>query len=519
MPKRRGFVVALWLAFVLQGTFYAIVAPMWDGFDEPAHLAYILFVDEHGRPPGFHEPSFPRFFVDENRFLPSMVGHGAPSFTEWRAMPAAERDRDRAIADQLARDPNRYRVYMSGNYERQQGPLFYCLAALPGFFLRQLTLPKLLVAMRLFCVLVASAAVPIAARMFNLLGGERALWIGLPLLALAPNTPFTFDRLGNEALAFPLATAVAVELVAIAKGRGGGHLAAAGLLTAAGIFTRITFLTMLPALVVALIISRDKRALSWMQAVAIPSAAAAIMLAWNKAGSGHFSGIIEQSYRGPVTRADLGAAIRLLRSIPLTSEFVHNHLWVGGWGFVKPPVAAYEAAEIVLIAGVVAVAALYAVRKKRIGDAAIVLPLMTAIVVFLIALAWHLLASAIGAVKAPGSVTVGPGGWYLDEIRAMEAGVISFFAAAATTRVEARIVARVLTLLCAIAIALGTIFLMLPHWAGEASHAIGWDGYRAAIDAAPVRLFVALPLIIAAGWALALLGALKLAGEPGAVRV
>src|SRR5579884_924920 len=147
MFPRRGFVVALWLAFVLQGTFYALLAPMWEGFDEPGHLAYILFIDDHGRPPGFNEPSFPKFFVDANALLPSVVGHGAPTFVQWRAMTAPQRDASRARADQLAKNRDRYRVYVSSNYERQQGPLFYYIAAIPAFFLRHLTLPKLLVAM------------------------------------------------------------------------------------------------------------------------------------------------------------------------------------------------------------------------------------------------------------------------------------------------------------------------------------------------------------------------------------
>src|SRR5581483_2528940 len=281
MFPRRGFVVALWAAFILQGAFYALLAPMWEGFDEPGHLAYILFIDDHGRPPGFTEPSFPKFFVDANAFLPSVVAHGAPSFAQWQAMTPAERDLDRARADQLAKNPDRYRVYISGNYERQQGPLFYYIAAIPGFVLRRLTLPKLLVAMRLFCVLLASIAVPVAARLFDVFG-ERALLVCLPLFALAPNTLFTFDRVSNEALAFPLATAIALELVMVIVRPSRGHDLALGLLTAAGVFTRLTFLAILPAIVVALVLTRRKS----VAALAIPASATAILLAWNKIGSG-----------------------------------------------------------------------------------------------------------------------------------------------------------------------------------------------------------------------------------------
>lgn len=217
MRNRILFITALWIAFLCVGIFHALVAPMWDGFDEPGHLAYILFIADHGRPPGFSELSFPKFFVDANRYLPSAVGHGAPTFVEWRAMSSDQRDRSRAIADQLAQNPNRYRTYISSNYERQQGPVFYFLAAVPGHFLRDLPLPKLLVSMRLFCVFLASIAVPISAAVLLRIGDDAALAIGLPVVALAPNTLFAFDRVSNESLVFPLMAGITFALVSVAR--------------------------------------------------------------------------------------------------------------------------------------------------------------------------------------------------------------------------------------------------------------------------------------------------------------
>jgi hypothetical protein len=510
MRRRRLFIAALWVAFVFRGAFHAVVAPMWDGFDEPGHLAYILFIDEHGRPPGFHELSFPGFFVEANRFLPSFVGHGAPNFAQWRAMPRAERDRSRAMADQLARNPDRYRIYISGNYERQQGPLFYYLAAVPGFVLRRLTLPKLLVAMRLFCVLLASTAVPIAARLFRLLGGDRALAVGLPLFALAPNTAFAFDRVSNETLAFPLATAIAVELVLVTIRPRQKDFLLLGALTAAGIFTRITFLAVLPAIVIALFLSRRKTTSAIAQAIGIPTLATAALLIWNKVGSGHISGIVEQSSSSPVTAADIGGAIRLLRSIPLTSEFARNHLWVGGWGFVKPPSGFYTAALLLLAAGLIAAIVAIALRGWRGRDPKRIYALGVVLVAFFGALAAHLFVGAIAAVRVPGSVTVGPGGWYLDEIRAMEVGIVAFFLAGATTLGGARRVGQLLIIACAACDAAGTMFLLLPRWAGFAGHFFSTSVYFQAIEAAPVRRVAILPLLLAAGWLIAIVSSLQL---------
>jgi hypothetical protein len=78
----------------LRSSAWARFTPLWlrcGGFDEPGHLAYILFIDDHGRVPGFTEPSFPRFFLTVNRNLPSTVGVGAPSFAQWHAMSQQDR--------------------------------------------------------------------------------------------------------------------------------------------------------------------------------------------------------------------------------------------------------------------------------------------------------------------------------------------------------------------------------------------------------------------------------------------
>ncbi len=506
--------VALWIAFVLQGAFHAIVAPMWDGFDEPGHLAYILFIDDHGRPPGFNEPSFARFFVEANRYLPSTVGLGAPTFAEWRRMPQAERERNRAIADQLAQDPNRYRVYISGNYERQQGPVFYFLDAIPGFFLRHLTLPKLLVAMRLFCVLFASTAVPISAAALLLIGGESALAIGLPLVALAPNTIFAFDRISNESLVLPLMAAITYALIAVATNRSSRDCWLLGILTSIGIWTRLTIVSVLAGVIIALLFGRVRSSRCWFAALGLPIAALGVLLAWNQAASGHMSGVIERTTVSSTTIEDVEKALARLRGLPVTRELVKNHLWSGGWAFLKPPDALYGVVVIAILALIVI--ALVS-RKKPIPRA--VWPLLAIIIAYLTAMALHMVNGAIAAIKDPKFPTIGAEGWYLDEMRTMEACIVAIVIGAAVSERGARRVAQIFIILLLIANVAGTVFLLLPHWAGYSGHEVGFDVYRGAIEAAPIHRLPALPLALAAGWLIALLGGLKFAGEPRSVRV
>lgn len=497
-----GFVLSLWLAFIFQGAFHAIVAPMWDGFDEPGHLAYVLFIDDHGRPPGFAEPSFPRFFVDVNSYLPSTVGHGAPSFAAWRNMSPGERQRNRAVADQLARDPNRYRLYISGNYERQQGPVFYYLAAIPAYFLRWLSLPKVVVAMRLFCVLLASLAVPLSALALRLLDGQAAVLVGLPIVALAPNTLFAFDRISNEALVFPLMAAIAYALIAVTKRGSRRDCWQLGAFAAVGVWSRFTIVAVLPAVALALISGRVRRG-RWLTALGLPMGALAVLLAWNHAQSGHMSGVIERTAVGVITVNDLERAWARLKALPVVSELVKNHLWCGGWGFVKPSGGVY-----VMVLTVIGMAAGTAWLRRRRPLPSASWPLVLVIAAYLMAMTAHIVNGAIAAVKDPAFPTIGAEGWYLDETRPMEAALLALVACAALASGGVRLTSIASTTLLAGAGAAGTILLLLPHWGGVDGQRLGMDAFRAAVEAAPIRRFVSLPLAIVACWLTALIFAI-----------
>jgi hypothetical protein len=126
---------------------------------------------------------------------------------------------------------------------------------------------------------------------------------------------------------------------------------------------------------------------------------------------------------------------------------------------------------------------------------------------------------AIAAIKDPKFPTIGAEGWYLDEMRTMEACLVAVVIAAAVSERGARRFAQIFIIVLLIANVAGTLFLLLPHWAGYSGHEIGFDVYRNAIEAAPIHRFAALPLAIAIGWLLALLGALKFADQPRSIGV
>jgi len=42
----RVLLVAIWLAFLSRGLFYSVQQPMWEGYDEWAHFAFIQHIAE-----------------------------------------------------------------------------------------------------------------------------------------------------------------------------------------------------------------------------------------------------------------------------------------------------------------------------------------------------------------------------------------------------------------------------------------------------------------------------------------
>lgn len=494
------FVLLLWLAFAARGAVHSLLAPMWDGFDEPFHVAYVGFVAEHGRPPGYKEPSFPKLYLDANALLPSMVGHGAPTFTQWRAMDASTRAAKRASVAELTRARGLGGDFVGENYERQHGPLFYYLAAPVYLATKGCSLPVQVVVLRLFCTLLASLVVPIGARLLRVLGGDSMLLAGLPFVALLPNTAFAVIRVSNEALAWPLFAASLLGIAMLVVRPSSRTALLTGVAIAAAVWTRMSAVVLLAGPVTAFVMTAWRaRRLAWRDvasAFALPFAATAVLAAWNHAASGSWSGLVQQSTLGRPSAGDVLAGLQRMRTLPLGRELVKNHLWCGGWGFVKPDDVTYAmigGAFLVALAGTALIAWR---RRSREPQFAPMVPLLAVSAAYLAAMFVHMLTGAIAAIKIPNFPTIGAEGWYLDELRLVEAALIAFVIARAF---GARGVWRSATVLASALVVLdltGLSKLMLPEWSGG-------DGLSGAVDAAPVVMSPAIVVLLLGAYAIA----------------
>ena len=159
----------LWALFVFRGLVYLSVTPVWEGFDEHQHYAYVQMVAERGRLPISGRDAVSLEVEAALRLLPlpwelKDCGLGLTHEEYWR-LGEVER---RARQDALRQIPPGARREPAGTsnshlrlYEAQQPPLYYLLAAGPYRLFQGTGLLARVFILRLFSVLLASAAVPL----------------------------------------------------------------------------------------------------------------------------------------------------------------------------------------------------------------------------------------------------------------------------------------------------------------------------------------------------------------------
>jgi hypothetical protein len=431
----------------------------------------------------------------------------APRFDAWRRLDPERRVAHRADAGRVGSGVASALPYSHENYERQQPPLFYLAAAPSARLLAGASLPAFLVGLRLFCVLLGSLVVPLTARLARLLLPARGVFFALPVVALAPNTLFFLDRVTNDALAWPLlaATAGALVLAARRPGRPSGFVAL-GLLVAAGVWTKMTLLSTLPAALVAVLLARrrrDGRGLGRALAgVGLPALLCAPLLVWNAAASGDWSGV---TYAVPGGRPGVLAALAELARVDLPfflREWVRNHLWAGGWGFLRPPDAVYSFLAVLLLAAAAAAVLAARARGRAIFAGGRWTSLGALVLFFAASMLLHVLSAAAAGRALGGPPVAGGEGWYFDVLRPIEAAAAAAMLCAALPAGRTRAAAAALCGGLLAADAAGTFGLLLPRWAGlEAagwSPAAIWQAASGSREAAPLLYPPWLALTLAA---------------------
>ncbi len=457
MTRYRA-IALLWLCFVVRGLYYATVTPLWEGYDEYSHYAYLDYLIHNGNLP---KPGVSRNSVEVEASLRAdplpwtqqQLHPGVISYDRWWTLAPSERARRlAAVPASHAEDPAGDPIY-----EAQQPPLYYWTMApvLAASERLGLTLEARVRAVRYVSVLLCSLALPLGWMMAALVLGSDALAAGAVAVAVGmPEFLIDIARVGNESMAVVAGTALAYACVLAVCGRRGWKVAILmGATLAACLLTKVYFLSAIPAVCAIALVAR-----SWKAAAALPIAA--VLAGWwyrfIYLATGDPTGMIQSValHQVPVGEK-LRVALHLnwVRGIDVA---LFSHLWFGGWSFLQVKSWMYHVFYLIFAAGLVGLV-LAAVRGRWRPLAAPAL-----LEVGLCAgLAYHVVLGQIG-YGAPMT-----SGWYL---YCMVFAEVALLAAGWNELVSWRIAAPVMAALFALLDLYGLTVLQIPYYTGLTRH-------------------------------------------------
>ncbi len=327
---------------VLNALLYASLLPLWEGFDEPFHYAYVERLATHGDFPVIGKTPLNAEIWESLHLAPASdsVKRNLPfvtSFSEYFALPSAElsarRSRLLSLSPALRGDD----VPATSNYEAQQPPLAYLLMVVPDRIWANLPLPARILRLRLFCAIAAALMVmSLTLWLATLLGLDARAQYAAVFIVLSSQMFYAcVARVGNEWLAIP---SIALILIAAIRFHREPRLRNAALFGAAlalALLSKSYALSWTLFGVCVLVYHAWRNRKARMPAAVALGTVAIVAGPWyvrNFRLYGNLSGILLAE------RVGIGKALRTLPSLPwakILIEAAHGALWTGNNSFTS----------------------------------------------------------------------------------------------------------------------------------------------------------------------------------------
>ena len=475
---------ALWALFVFRGLVYLSVTPVWEGFDEHQHYAYVQLVAEQGRLPVPGRETVSREVAASLRLLPlpwelKESGLGPTHEEYWQS---GEEER-RAMQAALRRIPARRSAGAGRNRKSPppplRGPATAVVLPLGGGAVPALpgsgpSCARLRPAAVLPPAGVGRGAAPVPDGPAGIRGRIAGGWT-TAAAACMPELLMDVVRVGNDALAVCLMSILvwlSLEWGALSVRR----CLALGLLLGAGLLTKAFFLPVVPALVLLIAVRSRRNGLAWMEAagrvallLAGSAAASGLWFARNLAFTGTFAGVMQSVALGGTPVLDYIRAIPRVDWYNAADSLLVSHIWFGNWSFLGLRAWIYKLfMGLYLLAAAGLAGWVPAWRGRRGGPA--VMPggdaavLVNFVAWFWLGLLYHVLITWMTSGHSSSA------GWYLGclvvpEAVLLVAGLCRWAPAGSRPRVPA--------LLCGLFVLLdlcGMILVLIPYYTGQIVH-------------------------------------------------
>ncbi len=476
--SRHAPVTLAILAFLVRGAFYCAEQPLWEGFDEWAHYAYIDHLARYSRLPGRTDPipDAVRRSLDLVPLAPAAVGDSKIllSHDAWWRLPAEVRRRREQELRALPLGQAHGLPAVLPIYEAQQPPLYYLLLALPCLALRNAPLLTQAFVLRLASLLLAAAGLLAAYSLARAIPAcRRAALPLLILMALWPGLAIEESRIANDTLALGVGSLFLLTLFRTpGPDAAWRDWALAGVALGVALLTKGYFLLLVPVLPIAALFRRGR-----LQHGALALSLALLIGGWWYVrawlATGTVAGEILDTAAARFGLAGRLAAIPRVNWLRVLDTGAATHIWPGGWSFLNVRAWMYRVFELAALA---ALAGLLRLVRRRIEPRFVLTA--SAFLLFCLGLAYF--ATIVFLTRGYSMVP----GWYLYGIGGIEAAVL----ACGFTGLAGRRSARCLAALAVLAAAfdLYTVhFVSIPYYCGIVAH--GASGRLAAFHVSSLR--------------------------------
>jgi hypothetical protein len=352
--RANRLLLFLWVCFVTRGLFYVLATPVWEGFDEYSHFAYLervaagsgLITDRHTVPQDITE-SFDVLPLPRAMLLQLQDGRPRLDYERYWALDPAERAnlgaRLHAIRPATEERLESRWLFI---YERQQPPLYYWVMSPLYWICRHWPLVDRVMLIRVAGMLLGSLVVLATYFLVLPLAGARS-GIGAAALAVSmPGLAMAVSRAGNECLAVAVGSGLVMSATKLARdgteGREPSRKTAwlTGLALSAGLLTKAYFLSCAATLALWMLWRVMKKAPAMAtakqacQVFGLPVVLAGWWYVRNILLTGSVSGEQTDSFMQQMTLSGRLAALAGVQWWRALDTLFFSHIFVGGWSFL-----------------------------------------------------------------------------------------------------------------------------------------------------------------------------------------
>ncbi|MBI4830718.1 MAG: glycosyltransferase family 39 protein [Candidatus Lindowbacteria bacterium] len=421
--SRRLIFTLVWLLFITKSIIYIALTPMWEGFDELFHFAYVQSLASiHSLPVWGHtfidsEIEQSTAYVPLPGLMPQLAaGFEKLSYHDYSKMDTVKKGILRQRLGRLQANASRFDPSDTLLYQVQHPPLYYALCAPLYKALEGRSIVEKVYALRFFSVLLASLSV-LAAALIAREGKAPFVAFFAGFVALWPCLYVDVGRVGNDSLGVAVYSFIFYFMLRFGNKPTMKNACTFGVFLGLGLLTKAYFLPAIPAFALFtgfLALKKKEQSRRILLGVCLAMLCAAVIGGWwylrNFRLYGSFSGLQETMYFPSVGISErIRAAVAVPWTLIMKNIFV-TFSWVNGWSFLHLPKPAYSVFVILFLVAAVGLAKGLPFRNPQPGLSEQRYGLAASVCLF----SWFSLGVAYHAVNAYATVgrVGGPGGWY-----------------------------------------------------------------------------------------------------------